>query len=229
MPAAAALVAVAMSAATGCVSVSPHDDRSARPPRLARAAEPQAGPGPARESLTTTGDGPERGRAATLERSADMPPDLTDPPLVLTGEPSWAPSWGPRPSWPPGWPLWGREHDRARGPAGSHDRESGEPPREAERPTGSARSAGPPPPAAAPPSREGTHDAPSPRHEAPPRPAERPAEHEPEAHHEAPAPEPAAPAPRARKGTGVCAMGDTYGKWQKGGDASRICHQVYGN
>ncbi|GHC47666.1 hypothetical protein [Streptomyces cinnamoneus] len=236
MPAAAALVAVAMSAAAGCVSVSPHDDdRSARPPRLTRAAGPEAAPGPARESLTTTGDGPERGRAATLGRPSDASADLTDPPLVLTGEPSWAPSWGPRPSWPPGWPLWGREHDRAGGATGSHDRESGEPAREADRPAGSARSAGPPPPAAAPPSREAAHEAPGPRREAPPPPAERQADqesrprHEPEARHEAPAPAPAAPAPRGRKGNGVCAMGDTYGKWQKGGDASRICHQVYGN
>ncbi|MEU5050370.1 hypothetical protein [Streptomyces sp. NPDC021096] len=240
MPAAACLVAVAMSAATGCVAVSPHDDRSV-PPRLSRAAEPEAGPGPARESLVTTGDGPERGRAS-LGRS-------TDPPLLLTGDPPWGPSWEPGrepvwgtgegpggepsrdagwgPSWRPSWrPSWNRGQgtpDSPR-PAAPGERERAEPPRTAERPAGGDRSAEPP--ASTPAARE-AHEAPAPparRHE------ESHGRSGHESHHEAPAPAPAAPAPpRGRGGNGVCAMGDTYGKWQKGGDASRICRQVYGN
>ncbi|MEU7133260.1 hypothetical protein [Streptomyces sp. NPDC046261] len=244
MPAAACLVAVAMSAATGCVAVSPHDDRHGDrsvPPRLSRAAEPEAGPGPARESLITTGDGPERGRAS-LGRS-------TDPPLVLTGDPPWGPSWGPGrepvwrtaegpgggPSqdaaWEPSWrPSWGPPANRGQGaagsarPAGPGERQSAEPPRTARPPAADGRSAEPP--ASAPVHRQapGAPAPPAHRH------GESHSRSAPQSHGEAPAPAPAAPAPpQGRKGNGVCAMGDTYGKWQKGGDASRICRQVYGN
>ncbi|MEU4212924.1 hypothetical protein AB0F13_23490 [Streptomyces sp. NPDC026206] len=229
MPAAAALVAVAMSATAGCVSVSPHDDRSG-PPRLSRAAEPEAGPGPARESLVTTGDDPARGRAS-LGRSSD-------PPLALTGDLSWGPSRNP--AWKPAWgPAFGPSWDRQgtdRGAAGPADptqpgvREPARPPRPAQRPQGGGRSAAPPPPASAPAYQE-AHEAPAHRHDAPAPHAGRHAESRPrpgpESHGAAAAPE--APAPRGRKGSGVCALGDSYGKWEKGGDASRICHQVYGH
>ncbi|MEU1376144.1 hypothetical protein ABZ442_21165 [Streptomyces triculaminicus] len=228
MPAAAVLVAVAMSAAVGCVSVSPPAERTG-PHRLARGAAPEVGPGPARESLVTVGGGPGRDRS-------------TDPgapsPALTPGAP-----WDPeriRP-WDPPW-LPGRDPARSadtepRSPAGPAA--AGEPVRGAERPAGSPHSPARPPaagPAPAPASREAS-DAAAPRHQAPPpesrreEPRTRPGDQREAPHQEAPRQEMPAPAPdrRGPKGRNVCALGDTYGKWQQGGDASRICHQVYGN
>ncbi|WP_277436830.1 hypothetical protein [Streptomyces sp. SPB162] len=63
--------------------------------------------------------------------------------------------------------------------------------------------------------------------------------HHPRAHSPvAPARRDAAPAAKAAPhprppaslpgGVGVCALGETYGGWGKGSDASRICHEAYG-
>ncbi|GHG78009.1 hypothetical protein GCM10018779_57430 [Streptomyces griseocarneus] len=226
MPAAAVLVAVAMSAAVGCVSVSPPTERTG-PHRLTRGAAPEDGPGPARESLVTVGGGPAReGSTDPAAPSPALPP---------------GPSWGPehiRP-WDPPW-LPGRDPARGadagpRRPAGQAA--PGEPAREAERPAGSPGSAARPPAAGPAPASREAPPASAPQRQAPPAESRR-VEPRPDAgerreapRQEAPRQEMPAPAPdrRGQKGRGVCALGDTYGKWQKGEDASRICHQVYGN
>ncbi|MFI9202712.1 hypothetical protein [Streptomyces sp. NPDC053048] len=229
MPAAAVLVAVAMSAAVGCVSVSPSADRSG-PHHLARPAAPEAGPGPARESLVTIGDHPARGRAvAPVTPSPALTRDpSTDPDPIRPWDPPWYPDRDPA------------------GPDGRTPLEPGEvperdgPARRPERP-GSPRQAAPPPASAAAPAAREAPAEPAPQRQAPPpksrrvEPRPAPEERREAPRHEAPrqeasrqeAPVPAAPAPRGRNGRNVCAMGDTYGKWEKHGDASRICHQVY--
>lgn len=72
----------------------------------------------------------------------------------------------------------------------------------------------------APPAPGPVHEAPPPQAPAPPPPAQHADPR--------PAPEPRRPAPAPPARTGVCGLGETYGRWQQGSDASRICRQVYG-
>ncbi|PHQ52254.1 hypothetical protein BLA24_08835 [Streptomyces cinnamoneus] len=213
-------MAVAMTAAVGCVSVSPSTGPSGPPPRSS-AADPRARQNPARESLARVGDGPDDSR----------PPDASGPALSLTrdpdGRPLVDPSWDPWGAWAAGGSA--RNGGNPAGPPGF----PGSPDRShpGHHAPGSPRPAAPPAvsaPASDGPVREAAPAAPAPRHEAPPPPEHRHSEPRPapEPREAPPAP---APVPRGRQGKGVCAMGDTYGKWQPGGDASRICHQVYGN
>ncbi|MFI9723528.1 hypothetical protein ACIHFE_28390 [Streptomyces sp. NPDC052396] len=204
MPVVAALVLVTMTTAAGCVALSPQPARSGG---VSHVTEPRLGQEPARESLADTGDGrsrdPNPGGAA---------PDSARPAGVTPG-PSGA-------AWPDG--------GRGPGAGGTTGSESGRPDSHDSQgrwgePSGSAlptvRVPGPDHrvtvPAAPPPARPAPPPAPAPP---PPRAEPRPA----------PEPRPPAPAPAPGARPGMCALGESYGHWQQGGDASRICRQVYG-
>ncbi|MFD0384803.1 hypothetical protein ACFQ2B_28840 [Streptomyces stramineus] len=217
MPAAAALAAVAMATAVGCVSVSPHAAPDA-PPGRSRPAAPGIAQGPAREALVYTGP----------DGSDDL---LEDPSRharegALRHAPGSAATDGPYRADASLPSFRGHRTDPSR-PGGPPDVRSPHPDVRSPRP-GSAgpswrRERGEASPRRSDPSR----GEPLPRYEPPPPPAsQRQADPEParEPRREAPAP---APAPRS--GNGVCAAGRTYGQWQPNSDANRICGQVYGH
>ncbi|MEV4438716.1 hypothetical protein AB0K09_06770 [Streptomyces sp. NPDC049577] len=198
IPATVALVAVALSTAAGCVSVS--EPVRGRPPL------PRITPGPAREALIDTGpddaaEGPSSDSAgepsphsaetrapASGRDDAPGPPHADDARAARGGDDT-----GPGESATP--------------PARTPDRPSVEPYRLAPAPF---RLRVPAPPAAPPPVGREVEEP----HRAPER--------------EAQPPRRPAPAPRMGPGAGVCGLGEQYGRWQQGSDASRICHQVYG-
>ncbi|WP_171163007.1 hypothetical protein [Streptomyces sp. I05A-00742] len=228
LPTAAVLVAVALSATAGCVSLSGH------PPRHgpSRDAGQELRQGRDRESLVRTGSDP---------TAPDRPGSRA--PGTASGSPGAAPTQpgAERPESPErdgDVPVPGRERANAPGAAASEDADDPDFAPEHRRSSPTARertedhrSEAPAPPAAPPaPPPSAPHRAPP----SPPRSADPPPQRpsEPERPRPAPAPAPEqhrpapAPPPRARPGT--CAMGEQYGRWKQGSDASRICRQVYG-
>ncbi|MFI1257972.1 hypothetical protein ACH4U6_29910 [Streptomyces netropsis] len=221
MPAAAALAAVAMSAAVGCVALSPHaaspasDDRSG----FARVTEPRMSPAPARESLGMTGPGGPEGSdgsrspsaAATAktpsatgegrDRGEDGDPDRSTEAEARTEDDA-DPRADSRPS-----SSRAADPDRWDGPGHPDPRSPRAVPPTRSAPDREPESAPAPPPREAPPSRHHSEQAPPP----PQRSESRPAQQAP-----------------PRSGSNVCGLGESYGRWQKGDDASRICRQVYG-
>ncbi|MET9418504.1 hypothetical protein ABZY03_30805 [Streptomyces klenkii] len=225
------MAAVAMAAA-GCVSVSqpPSSHSPPRPPGHSRPGDPA--PGRAREGLITIGpDGaggpqsPGQDPGAATAGAAPGPDGAIAPSgrfrLRDDGGPPGTYGFGD----PPGPSRDGAEPSRsADSPWLPH------PPRRAGRSWASPdRPASPdfspslpqsevpaPPPeqqhtADSPPASESRQEAPPPAQAPPPAPA---------------------PAPRARtnlRNNNVCAMGRQHGRWQQGGDASRICDSVYGH
>ncbi|MEU3353213.1 hypothetical protein [Streptomyces sp. NPDC037389] len=224
VPSAAVLVAVAMSAAVGCVSVSP------RPLAPGGPGGPRAVQGPARESLTVTGPGASRppspdGRPAP---GVDGAPGPTADPFRTGPYDPYAPKnpadpkdpkdpADPTMPWDPPGPSRAAGGDQ--GARRSPDAPSLVAPPPATDPGGAWRAPSP--------ERRAERQEPAPAPPEPERPAPRPAP-EPEERHAAPAPAPAPASRGQQQGKGLCALGDSYGKWEKGGDASRICHQVYG-
>ncbi|WP_367136546.1 MULTISPECIES: hypothetical protein [Streptomyces] len=230
------MAAVAMAAA-GCVSVSqpPSSHSPPRPPGHARPGDPA--PGRAREGLITIGPdgagvpqspGQETGAATAGGGPAGGAPG-PDGAIAPSGRFRLREDGGPPGAYgfgdPPGPAHDGAEPSRSAGsPWLPH------PPRRAGRSWASpdrpaspdfSRSFPQSEVPAPPPEQQHTADSPpasEPRQEAPP-----PAQ--------APPPAPA-PAPRARtnpRNNNVCAMGREHGRWQQGGDASRICDSVYGH
>ncbi|MEU8584442.1 hypothetical protein [Streptomyces abikoensis] len=225
VPSAAVLVAVAMSAAVGCVSVSPRPLAPGGPdgPRAVHQ-------GPARESLTVTGPGASRPPSpdGTPTPGANGAPEVNGAP-GRTADPFRIGPYDPKvpadpkdpadPTMPWDPPAPSRATGGDQGARRSPDAPSLVAPPPPATDPGSARQAPSP-------ERRAERQEPAPAPPEPQRQAPRPAP-EPEERHAAPAPAPA-PASRGQQGKGLCALGDTYGKWEKGGDASRICHQVYG-
>ncbi|MEU2511710.1 hypothetical protein [Streptomyces syringium] len=212
MPAAAALAAVAMSAAVGCVALSPHaaspaSDRSG----FSRVTEPRMSPAPARESLglvgpggpegshgsrspSASGSGQDRDGGADPDRSTEAEARAED---AADSRSRSQPS-SSRAADPDRWDDPG--HPEVRSPRAAPPAHSA-PDREP------ASAPAPPPPREAPPSRHHVEQAPPP----PQRSESRPAQQAP-----------------PRSGSNLCALGETYGRWKKGDDASRICRQAYG-
>ncbi|QLE70985.1 hypothetical protein FGW37_04615 [Streptomyces rectiverticillatus] len=230
LPAVTVMAAVALAAA-GCVSVSqpPASHSPPRPPGHSRPGDLL--PGPAREDLITTG--PDGARSPTAPGQ--------DPRAATAGGAS-----GPEGAITPSGRSGAHGHRDGADPADPYD--FGDPPdpsddgAEPSRSSGSPRLSHPPRSTGrswASPDRRASPDlSPSyPRSEAPaPQPEQRTADSPPasashrEASSAAPPPQapPPAPAPRARNNN-VCAMGRQHGRWQQGGDASRICDSVYGH
>ncbi|MEV6669320.1 hypothetical protein [Streptomyces sp. NPDC051162] len=219
LPAATALVAAALVAATGCVAVPSQPTGHGRQHSLSRPGGP-AGPGRPREALIDIG--PDASGGPPGDPSRD--PTSHAPPGTPTD--GWSPGDPRDPADPaPADPADPREpadrsHDsRPSESTKSPPRNSSSPSRDsgpASRDSGPAETSGRPP---EPPGRPGPtgEDSPLPRNppQAPPT-SGRAAE-----------PRPAAP-PRS-SGSGVCSLGHTYGHWEQGSDASRICGQVYGH
>ncbi|MFI8942958.1 hypothetical protein [Streptomyces syringium] len=221
MPAAAALTAVAMSAAVGCVALSPHaaspaSDRSG----YSRVTEPRMSPAPARESLGLVGPGGPDGsdgsrspsaaesRTPSASGSEQDPDGDADPDRNTEAETRAEDAADSRSNSRPSssraadWDRWdGPGHSEARSPRAAPPARSA-PGREPE------SAPAPPPPREAPPSRHHVEQAPPP----PQRSESRPAQQAP-----------------PRSGSNLCALGETYGRWKKGDDASRICRQAYGH
>ncbi|MFH8788322.1 hypothetical protein ACH4A1_17755 [Streptomyces roseoverticillatus] len=225
LPAVTVMAAVAMAAAAGCVSVSqpPASHSPPRPPGHSRPGD--LAPGPAREDLITIG--PE---------GSGAPPDPAQGPRAATAGGASGPEGAIAPSGGSGF----RERRDPADPYGF-----GDPPgpsddaAEPSRSSGFPRLSHPPRRAGrswASPDRPASPDlSPSvPQSEVPaPPPEQHTADSPPasESRQEAPPPAqapPPAPAPRARNNN-VCAMGRQHGRWQQGGDASRICDSVYGH
>ncbi|MEU5419415.1 hypothetical protein [Streptomyces sp. NPDC020667] len=220
LPAATVLVAAALVAATGCVSVSPQPTGHGRQHSLSRPAGP-VGPGRAREALVDIG--PDASGGPPGDPSRD--PTSHAPPGTPTD--GWSPE-DPRDPRPPRDPADPAPADPA-GPREPVDRSHTS---HGSRPSESAKS---PPGNSSSPSRDSGRGETSGR---PPEPPSRPAP----AGEDSPLPRnpPQAPptsgraaeprqAPPRSSGGGVCSLGRTYGHWEQGSDASRICGQVYGH
>ncbi|MBP2401733.1 hypothetical protein [Streptomyces syringium] len=220
MPAAAALAAVAMSAAVGCVALSPHaaspaSDRSG----FSRVTEPRMSPAPARESLGLVGpdggpEGPDGSRSPSeaasgtpsasgpgQDRDGDADPDRSTEAEARAEDDADARS-DARPS-----SSRAADPDRWDGPGRTEVRSPGAAPPARSAPGREPESAPAPAPREAPPSRHHVEQAPPP----PQRSESRPAQQTP-----------------PRSGSNVCGLGESYGRWKKDDDASRICRQVYG-
>ncbi|MGA5131069.1 hypothetical protein ACPCTO_14775 [Streptomyces olivoreticuli] len=221
LPAATTLVAAALVAATGCVAVSPQTTGHGRPHSVSRPAGP-IGPGHAREALT------------------DIGPDAS-------GGPPGDPSRDPTSHAPPGTAADGSDPKAPRNPADPRSpRDPVDPapadpadprePTDRAHPSDSVRSPSKNSSNSSPPSRDSR---PPETSEHPPEPPSRPA---PPPREDSPLPQrpPQAPpssgraadprpAPPRSSGGGVCSLGHTYGHWEQGSDASRICGQVYGH
>ncbi|MEU1814508.1 hypothetical protein ABZ543_04855 [Streptomyces roseifaciens] len=232
LPAVTVMAAAVALAAAGCVSVSqpPASHSPPRPPGHSRPGDLL--PGPAREDLITTGPDGARSPAAPGQ----------DPRAATAGGAS-----GPEGAITPSGRSGAHGHRDGADPADPFDfgdapDASSDDGAEPSRSSGSPRLSHPPRRAGrtwAPPDRPASPDlSPSyPRSEAPaPQPEQHTADSAPasasrreesSAAPPAQAPPPA-PAPRARNNN-VCAMGRQHGRWQQGGDASRICDSVYGH